>query len=138
MNNSTCQKTLALQNATLLQKDKELKRVQSAVIDRQGLAHFYLASVTEKTDYYIAINMPRAEQEAIIPDELLQSYGNPERSAPIQYEITGRKSSWGMTFGQVTWIMVAVLAACVIVIGFVMYGLNKRKLKQGYIPDLDE
>ncbi len=130
--------TLALQNATLLQKDKELKRVQSAVIDRKGYAHFYLASVTEKTDYYIAINMPRAEQEAIIPDELLHSYGSPERSAPIQYEITGRKSSWGMTFGQVTWIMVAVLAACVIVIGFVMYGLNKRKLKQGYIPDLDE
>ena len=129
---------LAMQNATLLQKDKELKNIQSAVIDRQGCAHFYLASVTEETDYYIAINMPKAGESAIIPDELLPDYGNPERSAPIQYEITGRTSSWGMTFGQVTWIMAAVLVGCVIVIGFVMYGLNKRKLKRGYVPELDE
>lgn len=129
---------LAQRNATLLQRDAELKRIQSVVVDRQGFAHFYLASVSDQTEYYIAIDLPDARQEAIIPDELLDSYGNPVRHTPIQYEITGRTSSWGMSFGQVTGILVAVLAGCVIVVGFVMYTMNKRKLKQGYVPDLDE
>ena len=129
---------LAMQNATLLQQDKELKKIQSVVIDNQGYAHFYLASVTEKTDYYIALNMPQAEREAIVPDELLNSYGNPLRLEPITYEITGRTSSWGMSFGQVSGIMAGVLIACVAVVGIVMYTLNKRKLKKGYVPDLDE
>lgn len=131
-------RALPMQNATLLQKDKELKRIQSVVVDKQRCAHFYLASVTEETDYYIAINMAEAEQEAIIPDELLEAYGKPERHTPIQYEITGRKSSWGMSFGQVTGILAAVLVACVVAVGVVMYGLNKRKLKKGYVPELDE
>ena len=108
------------------------------MIDRQGYAHFYLASVTEQTDYYIAINMPQVQQEVIIPDEVLNAYGNPIRYEPIQYEITGRQSSWGMTLGQVTGIMAAVLVACVVAVGIVMYSLNKRKLKRGYIPELDE
>ena len=130
--------SMAMRNATLLQRDGEMKRIQTAVVDRQGYAHFYLASVTEQTDYYIAIDMPQAQQEAIIPDEVLNAYGNPIRHEPIKYEITGRQSSWGMTLGQVTKIMIAVLVVCVVAVGFVMYGLNKRKLKMGYIPDLDE
>lgn len=130
--------SLAMQNATLLQKDKQLKQIQSVVVDRIGYAHFYLASVTEKTDYYIAINMPQPEKEAIIPDELLNSYGNPLRLEPIQYEITGRTSSWGMNIGQVTGIMAAVLVVSVAAVGITMYSLNKRKLKKGYVPDLDD
>lgn len=130
--------SLAMQNATLLQRDKALNQIQSVVVDRQGYAHFYLASVTEQTDYYIAINMPQVQQEVIIPDEVLNAYGNPIRYEPIQYEITGRQSSWGMTLGQVTGIMAAVLVACVVAVGIVMYSLNKRKLKRGYIPELDE
>ena len=131
-------KALSMQNATLLQRDEELKQVQSVAVDQKGYAHFYLASVTENTDYYIAINMPQIQQEVIIPDELLSAYGNPERHTPIQYEITGRKSSWGMSFGQVTGIMVAVLVVCVAAVGILMFALNKRKLKMGYVPDLDE
>lgn len=129
----------ALQNATLFQRDGgELLRFQTVVVDGEGYAHFYLASVNETTDYYIAMNLPDAGDEAIVPDELLPDYGNPVRHTPIEYEITGRTSSWGMTFGQVTWIMVGVLLACVVVVGFVMFSLNKRKLQRGYVPDLDE
>lgn len=130
--------SLAMQNATLLQRNDALDQIQSVVIDRQGYAHFYLASVTEQTDYYIAINKPQVQQEVIIPDEVLNAYGNPIRYEPIQYEITGIQSSWGMTLGQVTGIMAAVLVVCAVAVGFVMYSLNKRKLKMGYVPELDE
>lgn len=129
---------LSHQNATLLQrKDSELSRVQTVVVDNQGRAHFYLASVREDTDYYIAMNLP-SQGDAIVPDELTSDYGQPMLYNPIQYEITGRTSSWGMTINQVTWIMIGGLTACVVVVGFVMYTLNKRKLAMGYVPDLDE
>lgn len=129
---------LSHQNATLLQrKDSELTRVQTVVVDNQGRAHFYLASVREDTDYYIAMNLP-SQGDAIVPDELTSDYGQPMLYNPIQYEITGRTSSWGMTINQVTWIMIGGLTACVVVVGFVMYTLNKRKLAMGYVPDLDE
>lgn len=127
-----------LQNATLLQKeDGELVRHQSTVVDNEGYAHFYLASVREDTEYYIAMNLP-SQDDVIIPDELAADYGQPIRYNPIQYEITGRTSSWGMNIRQVTWIMIGVLTCCVVVVGFVMYTLNKRKLAMGYVPDLDE
>jgi len=129
---------LSLQNGTLLQRDKELTKIQSSVIDYEGYAHFYLASVSNEIEYYIAMNLPEAQQEAIIPEAVQAAYGNPEFVEPIKYEITGRTSSWGMTINQVTWIMIAVLVGCVIIVGIVMFSLNKRKLKKGYIPDLED
>ena len=127
------------QEATLLQRlDGELIQVQTGVVDTEGYAHFYLASVNKKTEYYIAMNLPAAAEEAIVPEEMLSSYGAAVQYTPIEYEITGRTSSWGMNIKQVTWIMVGVLAAVVLIVGFTMYALNKRKLKMGYIPELDE
>ena len=130
--------SLSMQNATFFQRDKELTRIQSSVVDHDGYAHFYLASVSDRTEYYIAMNLPEAHQDAIVPEALYEDYGKPEYVEPIKYEITGRKSSWGMNLGQVTWIMVGVLLTVVIAVGFTMYFLNRRKLKMGYVPDLDE
>ena len=67
---------LALQNATLL-KGKDLTQIQSAVVDQEGCAHFYLASVDKRSEYYIAINLPGAQSSAIIPYELANAYVNP-------------------------------------------------------------
>ena len=72
-----------------------------------------------------------------VSEELLVEY-NAIRYEPVQYEITGRKSSWGMNIGQVTWIMVGVLTFCVVGVGSTMYLLNKRKLKNGYVPDISD
>ena len=129
--------SMAMQNATLL-KGKEFEQIQSSVVDQGGYAHFYLASVDKRSEYYIAINLPGAQGNAIVPDELTNAYGNPIFHGPIKYEITGQTSSWGMTFNQVTWIMIAVLVSCVVAVGAVMFALNKRKLKMGYIPDLGD
>ena len=131
-------KSWSLQNATLIQReDGELVQRQTTVVDNDGCVHFYLASVREDTDYYIAMNLPSLN-EVIIPEELASDYGQPINYNPIQYEITGRTSSWGMTINQVTWIMIGGLVSCVVIVGFVMYSLNKRKLRMGYVPELDE
>lgn len=134
----TLNPSLAHQTATLILKNgKELTRIQTVVVDSQGRAHFYLGSVRNDADYYIAMNLP-SQGDTIIPDEMAPAYGQPIRYEPIEYEITGRTSSWGMTIGQVTWIMIGVLFVVVVTVGFVMYTLNKRKLRMGYIPELDE
>lgn len=129
---------LSLQNGTLLQRDKKLTKIQSSVIDYEGYAHFYLASVSDEIEYYIAMNLPEAQQEAIIPEAVQAAYGNPEYVEPIKYEITGRTSSWGMGIGQVTWILVAVMVGSIVVVGAVIFLLNKRKLKRGYVPSFED
>lgn len=129
---------LSLQNGTLLQRDKKLTKIQSSVIDYEGYAHFYLASVSNEIEYYIAMNLPEAQQEAIIPEAVQAAYGNPEYVEPIKYEITGRTSSWGMGIGQVTWILVAVMVGSIVVVGAVIFLLNKRKLKRGYVPSFED
>lgn len=129
---------LSLQNATLFERRGNLGRIQSSVIDMDGYAHFYLASVAADSEYYIALNIKEAEGNAIVPEVIQTAYGKPEYVEPIKYEITGRKSSWGMTFNQVTWIMAGVLGGCVVLVGFVMYALNKRKLRMGYVPEWED
>jgi len=130
---------LYLQNATLLQKDKkEQKQIQTSVVDHEGYAHFYLASVTEETEYYIAMNLPQPEQEAIIPEAVQNAYGSPEQIQPVQYVVTGRTSSWGMNLGQVMGILAAVMVTVIVVVGAVMFIWNKRRLKNGYVPDFDD
>lgn len=126
----------AHQNAALFQRRGSLEKIQTVVVDDQGYAHFYLASVDTRTDYFIGMILQ--SEDAIIPDELLNYYGNPIRTSPIQYEITGRTSSWGMNINQVTWIMVGVFVMCIVTVGVVVFMLNKRKLKMGYVPDLGE
>lgn len=130
--------SLSLQNATLFERREELTTIQSSVIDMDGYAHFYLASVAEDSEYYIALNVKEAEGTAIVPEVVQTAYGKPEYVEPIKYEITGRKSSWGMTFNQVTWIMAGVLGGCVVIVGIVMFVLNKRKLRMGYVPEWDD
>ena len=129
---------LAGQNATLFQAGDVPARIQTTVIDNDGFAHFYLASVSSNVEYYIALNLQDADQDLVVPAEVQEAYGINEIVEPIKYEITGVKSSWGMTFKQVTWIMVAVLVGCVVVVGVVMMALNKRKLRMGYIPNLED
>lgn len=129
----------AYRTATLFVNRDDLELVQTVVVDTQGYAHFYLADVDKETVYLIGIDAPAADDtNAIIPDTLYSAFGISEMDGKPEYVITGRKSSWGMNIRQVTWIMIGVLTCCVVVVGFVMYTLNKRKLAMGYVPDLDE
>lgn len=131
----------AFQEATLFQRSRAgLTRIQATVVDRDGYAHFYLASVDQDTEYCIGMNLPaQAEEEApIVPEELMQDYGNAVNYTPIEYEITGRSSSWGMNLGQVMGILAAVMVSVIVIVGVTMYILNKRRLKNGYVPQWDD
>lgn len=130
--------TVSNQQATLFQRDGTLSQLQTVVIDQNGCIHFYLASVTNEIEYYVALNLSEPEEEAIVPKELQSSYGIPEDYVPVQYRITGRTSSWGIGIDAVTWIMIGGFVVVVAAVGILMFMLNKRKLKRGYIPEIDE
>lgn len=125
--------------ATLIQNLKgENNKIQSSVVDRDGFAHFYLASIDSRVEYRIAMDLDEPAENAVVPEEMHQEYKEMVQHSPIQYEITGRKSSWNMGLGKVMAILAVVMVSVIVVVGFVMYFWNKQKLKNGYIPDLDD
>ena len=131
----------AHQAATLLQRDQDgLRKIQTTIVDRDGYAHFYLASVDADTEYAIGINLPREENSPapIVPEIKQTGSTNMVNYNPIQYEITGRSSSWGMGLGQVMGILAVVMISVIVVVGAVMFAWNKRRLKNGYVPDWDD
>ncbi len=128
------------QTASLYQiEDKKPVLLQSVVVDKDGYAHFFIAEISKDMEYVVSINEPGIDKNTIIiPEELYGEYGVDQLSQPIEYVITGRTSSWGMDAGTVTLILVAVLVVCVAGVGVFMYTMNKRKLKMGYVPELDD
>lgn len=113
-----------------IEKDGSYTRLQAVKIDQYAVAHFYLASVDKDTGYVIGINVPGEKtDDLIIPDELASDYGGAFiRVERIEYVATGAQSSWGLTFWQVTLIMIGVLVGVIILVGCVMTYLNKRRL----------
>lgn len=124
--------------ATLYQLDKKsLTKVQSVIVDNEGYACFYLGAVDQETVYLIGIDVPGVSQsEAIVPASMYSQYGISDNASGIEYVITGRSSSWGMSLGQVSWILVAVMVGSVGLVGVFMFTLNKRRLKRGYVPEI--
>lgn len=128
------------QTASLYQlKRGEPEHLQSVMVDSTGNAHWYLRSVDKKTDYLIGINVPGVITDSpIIPAELHGVHKVANVFDGKEYIVTGRTSSWGMGLGKVMTILAVVMVSMVVVVGFVMYAWNKRRLKMGYVPDLDE
>jgi len=131
-------------NAYLYQveADKSLTRLQAVAVDKDGNAHFYLGAVDKDTEYVIGVNVPNERTDDVIyPDELLVQDSDTQnaiiRLEKIEYVITGRESTWGMGAMQVTWIMLAVIAVCVVVVGVIMAIWNKRRLERGYVPEIE-
>ena len=130
---------ISRRNATLFQIEEKdgLTNLQSVVTDNGGRAHFFLASVDSETEYLIGIDVPGISLEgAIIPENMHAEYGIDSVPVYTEYVITGRTSSWGMSLGQVTWILAAVMIGCMGCVGAFMFVLNKRKLRRGYVPEI--
>lgn len=124
-----------------LVEEEGYQRMQSVVIDGHGIAHFYLAQVQAGVEYLIGINVPASDDsspisDAIIPEVMQNEYPKYEQVEEIKYVVTGVKSSWGMNLNQVMWILAGVMGGTMIVVGVVVYIIFKRKLKQGYVPDM--
>ena len=133
--------TYARKTASLYQVNgRELELLQNVLVDTEGYAHFYLASVNKDTDYRIGIDVKDIDKNSvIIPSDLHAEYGVTDMVfASDMYVITGRQSSWGVNMTQVTIILMAVMVVSAVAVGVFMYLRNKKKLAQGYVPDLSE
>ena len=128
------QSSLSYSNAYLYQIEKNgtHTRLQAVKVDQNAVAHFYLASVDKDTEYVIGLNVPNESTDDVIyPDELNEQIGNAiERLENIEYVTTGVNSSWGLDIGQVTWILIGVIIVTGVIIGAIMFAINKRKLKR--------
>lgn len=126
-----------------VEKNNSLSLIQSVIVDNDGKAAFSLAG-TSAGEYVLALNAKDVSQSDVrIPPALYEEYGiDPEYTLMGMdgnyYAITGQKSSLGLTIGQMTLIIVAVLVTMLVTVGGVMFYLNKRKLQRGYVPDMDD
>lgn len=132
----------ALSTATLYQRKggNKLQTLQSVMVDTSGDAHWYVGAVDEKTEYLIGIDVPGAvEDTPIIPPALQEQYNIQNvGNDGVEYVITGRKSSWGMELKQVMGIMAAVMVGVIVIVGVVIFTINKRRLRKGYIAGWDD
>lgn len=113
--------------------------LQSVMVDSSGKAHWYLSNIDEDYDYLIGINIPGVSGETpIIPEELQEDYNVINLDDGVEYVVTGRSSSWGVSLGQVMGILAVVMVSVVIVVGAVVYFWNKNRLKNGYVPELND
>lgn len=126
--------------ATLYQLSRgKLEQLQSVMVDSSSNAHWYVGNVDKKTDYLIGINVPGAVEESpIIPKELHDVYKVANVYDGVEYVVTGRSSSWGMGLGQVMGTLAVVMVSLIVVVGGVMFAWNKRRLRNGYVPDWDD
>lgn len=133
------------QSAVFFTPEKDgYARRQAVMIDRAGIARFYLGQVDAKVQYLIGINVPQKTEQnnqnpvsdVIIPDSMKNEFPKLEQMDEINYIITGTKSSLGINIGQLTIILAAVMVTSAVVVAVVMRINFKRKLKAGYVPDM--
>lgn len=111
--------------------------LQQVLMDDSGRAHFYLDQIKKGVEYLVAIDVPQMDMAPIIPEPLRQDFGV-DQQEQVEYVVLAPESSWGLNITQVTWILVAFMVGSVIIVGVVVGVMNKRKLQNGYVPDLEE
>ena len=126
--------------AVLYQYDgDQLQQLQAGMVDEQGRAHFYVANVDNDTEYLVGINVPTADTtNVIIPSNMYQEFDITDTVEHIEFVVTGVKSTWGINLQQLTFIVVVAMVLLAVVIGGVLYILNKNKLRKGYVPEISE
>lgn len=123
--------------ATLFQKGKNgYEAVQSVVVDGTGVAAYRLGAVDSGTEYYLGIDAEGYEGEALIPEGLYADYGVSGSTLMdengINYVVTGRSSSWGVSLRTVMILLGVGMLFTVLIVGLVMTLLNKRRSAQAY------
>lgn len=129
--------TYARNVATLCQKPvwRDWERVQSVLVDDYGYATFYLASLDSQTDYLVALNMKGIpDSEVRVPESLSEEYGGLIDGDGTKYVVTGTKSAWGITFMQLTWIVIGVIVGSLVLVGaivWICYRAANKKSRKG-------
>lgn len=125
--------TYARNVATIYQKNvmKDWELLQSVMVDDYGYAEFYLDGVDSHTDYMIALNVEGIDSDSVIlPDSIASEYGVLIDEFGNKYVVSGTKSSWGITFGQLTLILVGIIVVSAVIIGIIVRLCFKHKQKK--------
>lgn len=121
--------------ATLYEKNgSSYEELGTVIVDKSGTAWFHFDEIRKKTDYYVGINVAgKTEQDAVIPETLYSEYGLSDTIATLTdaegnyYEVTGNKSSWGITAKQFGIYAGVAVALAVVIVTVVMVVMNKLK-----------
>lgn len=104
--------------------------IQNVVIDKQGIASFYLNVDDRHTEYLIAIGVEGVvAREAYIPEGYDDEYGTLMDAFGNRYKQTGTSSSWGISFLQLNLILIGIIGISGLVVGVIvkMYFKNRQK-----------
>ena len=112
-----------------INENNELERVQSAVIDKEGNATFYLQSVTSDTNLVLGVGVKGEKvEDAIIPDSVaVDQYGLLDRYRPIEYATLDDREFMGMNSWQFTLAVVGVVGGIVIIVSIVAVIIYRKK-----------
>ena len=105
--------------------------LQSVIIDDQGYGYFYLGSLEKNKSYLVGINMAEVSvTNAWVPDSMSDEYGTLMDAEGNRYVLSEAKSTLGITFKQLTLIVVGVIVLCVVVVGVIMFMASKAARKR--------
>ena len=124
-------KDKAYQIATIYVEDKdgELKKLQSVMIDKDGNATFYIDSISSGTEIVLGVNVKgETAADAIIPDSIANdgSYIL-DRYRPIEYVITEEREFLGLNSWQFALVVFGVVAGIVIVVSIIAVIIFRKK-----------
>lgn len=124
--------------ATLYEKNgKVLHTIENVMIDNSGTAWFSLSNVGKDTEFYVGVDAADiGDKNSTIPENMYEKMGGLMDAQGNRYQITGRKSNWGIDFKTVLFILGGFLIVVAIVVGVVMTMLNKRKLAKAGGPPI--
>ncbi|MCD8363848.1 MAG: leucine-rich repeat domain-containing protein [Lachnospiraceae bacterium] len=114
--------------------------LQSAAADKNGRAAFYLAEIGASDKYAIGMNVEgvAASDVLISSSAAADDYGGELVNTNVEYVVTGITTPFGLSGLQVGLLLLAVLVVCAAAVGAVLFMMNKRKLRLGYVPNIDE
>ena len=127
------------QYATICQKAilKSWEKIQSVIVDDQGEASFYLSEVDTRVDYLIAIGIETVNgDDALISDSMSDKYEGLTDANGTKYVISGTKSAWGLSFFQVSMILVGVLLGSALIVGVIVGTQYKLKNKKKQLEEM--
>ena len=109
--------------------DGTLERVQSAVVDRNGNATFYIQSVAADTQIVLAVNVKgETIENAIIPDSMaVDNYDLLERYRPIEYAPAEERVFFGLNSWQFALVVLGVMSGIVIIVSIISVIIYRKK-----------
>ncbi len=123
-------KNAAGKYASIYQKEpgKGLVLLQTALVDSNGYASFYFASVIKGTEYVIALNVEGVDFTNVIhPENDPATISAVNRLENPDYVVSGVRTFMGMTLGWFTLAVVGVIVFIGIIIAIIMLVFVRKK-----------